>query len=320
MTLDILLLAAGLGTRLRPLTEQIPKALLPVCGSPLLDIHLDHLFSFGTETIRRVVVNGHHLADQVENHLRKWAPDKGSVRENWLEFSFEPKIRGTGGALVQAAPWLDSDPFVVMNADVCFQAPIVEAIAFHRERRHAATMVLVPSPVWPNVLVVEGRVSKIVREGPVPDGFTFTGLHIVSQEVLDLLPGKGFHDIRDSYQHLLQRGRLGAFIWSPRDLTFVDIGTPESYLEAHRLCAGHRRPGDPAHALQGAAGVTGYGFVHPTATIGAGAEIISSVVLANAVVAPGIRVQHAVLGPGVTVAESVEHALVTTRGTRRIDP
>lgn len=323
MESDILLLAAGFGTRLRPLTEQMPKALLPVCGVPLLERHLDRLRNLGPRTIRRVVVNGHHLADQIRDRLQRWQraqTAQSDVAPDWIRFSFEPEIRGTGGAIVAAAEWLQSDPFLVMNADADFDAPLAEAVAFHRAHRRAATMVLLPSPVWPNVRVAGDRVAAIVREGPIAGGLTFSGLQVLSREVIERLPAAGFHDIRDTYDQLLQRGQLGAFVWSPEDLRFVDIGTPRSYLEAHRACP----PADGQRAGgRGARGLghpdTG-GFIDPGATIGAGARVSASVVFAGAVIAPGVRVHRTILGPGVVVEEPIEGLLVTTRGTRRIEP
>jgi len=307
MACDILLLAAGFGTRLRPLTAQVPKALLPVCGVPLLDMHLERLWRLGPETIGHVVVNGHHLADPIAEHLQRWHPREGRAPDDWISFSFEPEIRGTGGAIPQAATWLRSDPFLVMNADAYFQAPIEEALAFHRAQRYAATMVLLPSPVWPNVRVAGGRVTEIVRAGPVPGGFTFSGLHVISREMLDLLPPRGFHDIRDTYEPLIERKRLGAFVWSPQDLLFADVGSPRSYLAAQQLC--------PSAGTQDEVV-----FIDPTATIESGARISGSVVLQRAVVGAGLRVHRAIIGPDVVLRESVAGQLVTTLGSRRIEP
>jgi NDP-sugar pyrophosphorylase family protein len=312
--LDALLLAAGFGTRLRPLTEQVPKALLPVCGAPLLEQHLERLGALGPRMIRRVVVNGHHLAGDISAYLHKRRDAGAPQPEGGVHFSHERQIRGTGGALVQAAEWLTSEAVVLLNADAYFTAPVAEAIDFHQRHRPAATLVLADSPVWPNVRVADGRVVGIVREGPVPGGLTFTGLHVLSREALALLPAAGFHDIRDTYDRLLAGGRLGAYVWSPARAAFADIGTPESYLAAHRLCV----PVEGAPASHPA--LQGYGFIDPRATIGAGAAVIESVVLAGATVAPGITVRRAILGPGVTVTEPVGEELITTAGRRPITP
>ena len=373
--IDVLLLAAGLGTRLAPLTQQIPKALLPVCGLPMLDYHLALIRTLSTPPIRRIVVNGHHLAAQVRDHLDAVAPLLGLRRcavgdagvrpvgaeecggpradqddiaaplgtSGLLAFSHEPVILGTGGALVKAAGCLRSDPCVMLNADAFFPAPIAEAVAFHRASTFTATMVLTPAPFWPNVLVKDHAVTGILRGKRDPRGFTFTGLHVISQSLFEHLPAEGFCDIRDPYEPLMAAGRLGAFIWPEAGPApaFLDIGTPEAYLEAHRQCAD---PGDPLAGIRAAATRLGlgtppgkgaggphqsgdgatrvvsgrYGYVDPRAEIGADAVIAESVVLPGAEVAPGAEIRHAIIGPGARVHGVVKDSLVTTLGNREL--
>lgn len=332
--LDVLLLAAGFGTRLRPLTEQIPKALLPICGVPLLDRHLAHLLGPGeTPTgcgltgdddrrhprIRSVVINGHHLADQIAAHI-----DHHSFRER-IVFSHEPEILGTGGAIAKAAEFLRSDPFVVINADTLFPAPIAEAVAHHRAGGFLATMVLVPAPRWASVCAREGAVTEIRRtphrtrsaaskssQGAETRGssrhtedlFTFTGCHVISRQLLQSLPKAVFHDIIKTYEELIHQQHLGAFI-SPLERTpFLDVGTPTDYLAAHRLCAG-------ADAAAGS-------FIDASACVGEGCRIEESVVMRDARVAPGSRIRRCIVGPGAIVAGEVSDLMITTIGTREI--
>ncbi|MBP6874689.1 MAG: NTP transferase domain-containing protein [Candidatus Eisenbacteria bacterium] len=346
--IDVLLLAAGFGTRLAPLTLQIPKALLPICGLSIIDYHLAQLASLRAPVVERIVVNGHHLAAELLAHLRarghrgdiaaprlpeairkaafEQTRETASAFPIPIAFSYEPAILGTGGALVRAAEFLRSEPFVIMNADTLFRAPLEAAIRFHRATDCAATMVLLRGGFWPNVIEHEGRVTAIVREGPQPGGCTFTGLHIGSQSLLSLLPPSGFHDIRDTYERLIERRELGAFVWDSQ-AAFVDIGTPESYLEAHRLaCAG----GSPFEKLRGDASALGletaqggrsadeYGFVDARARIGEGASIAQSVILGDAAVAPGAEIVHSILGPGARAEGRVHRRMVTTLGDREM--
>ncbi len=298
MTADALLLAAGFGLRLRPLTLELPKALLPIYGTPLLDLHLERL----TGEARTVVVNGHHLADQIRDHVNRH-PQHGRIR-----FSHEAgKIRGTGGAIVAARSHLESDPFLVVNADAIFPAPWKEAIAAHRASGALATMILTPSLLHPNVRVEGNRVTEIRIGGLIAGGMTFTGCHVITRSLITRLPSRGFHDIRDTYQELIGSGQLGAFV-APRSAELLDIGTPARYLEAHR-----RLP-PPADVPT----VAGYGYIDPTARVGTGARIAESVVLPGAILAPGSTVLRSILGPGVQVTGAIEDLLVTRCGTQDI--
>jgi len=294
--LDVLLLAAGFGTRLEPLTQQIPKALLPICGTPILDLQLDRLAS-----ARRIVVNGHHLADALRDHLAA-RPD----RER-LVFSHEPEIMGTGGAIAHARDLFYSDPVLVQNVDALCAVPFKALVAFHRAHDFAATMLLTRSALWPNVTAEADRVASITPGRRVPGAFTFTGCHVISRELIHHLPRGVFHDIRDSYLALIAQGRLGAFVWPTTGPgTLVDIGTPAAYLDVHRACQ------DQPH-------VTGFGHVDATARIGEHCRIAESVVLAGAVLAPGTRLRRAIIGPGAHVAGHIEQRMITTLGEAVIE-
>ncbi len=354
MQLDALLLAAGLGTRLRPLTLEIPKALLPLYGVPLLDLHIARLLgpagaeasapaeaAAGAEAsapaeaaagareggvagareggaasvpagsavrATRVVVNGHHLAEHLREHLERHA------HRARLAFSHEPQILGTGGAIRRAAGWLHSDPFLVLNTDALFPLPGADAIAHHRARGLPATMVLAPSSVHPNVLVEDGRVTAILRDRVHPRGLTYTGCCLASPEFQDLLPVEGFCDLRDAFDELIAAGRLGAWIM-PDDPPLVDVGTPERYLAAHRMCApsaapryGLRLPG-PGITL-----AAGSGFIAAGASVGLGARVRDSVVLAGSRIDPGVTVRGSIVGPGVAVSEDLRNRLLTAGG------
>lgn len=229
--LDVLILAAGFGTRLRPLTKNCPKALLPLCGAPLLEHHLRRLLH--TPGIGRVVINSHHLAEQVEDFVA------GHPERARLALSPEPAILGTGGALACAAPLLSSDPFLVQNADTFFPFPLEALLAFHRAHGFAATMVLTRSAVWPNVLIEGERVARIVRGDRVAGALTFTGCHLFSRAALEWIPPSGYQDIRDAFDRLIALGELGAFVWPPEgEGSLLEIGTPPAYAEAQRICAG----------------------------------------------------------------------------------
>jgi NDP-sugar pyrophosphorylase family protein/aminoglycoside/choline kinase family phosphotransferase len=310
--LDVLLLAAGFGTRLEPLTRQIPKALLPLCGTPLLDHHIARL-----PQVRRIVVNAHHLAPLIEAHL---AAHRDRAR---LTLSHEPVILGTGGALAHAADRLRSDPVLVQNADAFFNVPLDPLLEFHRSHGFLATLVLARSTLWPNVEANDDRVIALHPGKCVPGAYTFTGCHLVSQELIARLPRDGFHDIRETYAIALREGRLGAFLWPPAGQgALLDLGTPAAYLEAHRLCAldggkrfGLTAPGQPADRAP-----EGFGTIDPTAQVGENCRIAESVVLPRAELEPGCTLRRVIVGPGARVAGHIENRMITTLGVRLILP
>jgi len=305
--LDVLLLAAGLGQRLRPLTEQVPKALLPVCGVPLLDRHLarllgDEIPTFGAAPpprIRRVVVNTHHLAEQISAHIERHAHRERIV------LSHEPAILGTGGAIAQALPHLRSDPFIVINSDALFDAPLAACLAWHAARSFPATLILVAAPRWASVFVAGDTVREIRRGQRFPDAFTFSGCHVVSQELARALPRHAFHDVIETYAALTGVRRLGAFVVRDPDAPFLDVGTPGDYLAAHRRLMGpefqHR------------------GFRDPSAMIGPEAWVEESVVLGGARLDPGTHLRRCIIGPGACAGGDLHDLLVTGRGNRAIE-
>jgi NDP-sugar pyrophosphorylase family protein len=318
--LDALLLAAGLGTRLHPLTEQIPKALLPIYGVPLLDYHLARLLgSPNPPRIRRVTVNGHHLADAINAHLT------AHPHHDRLAFSFEPEIRGTGGAIAHAAENLRTDPFLVLNTKVLLaELPIARVLDTHRRGRFAVTLVLVRAPAWANVQVENDRVIGIVRDAIEEAAWAFTGVQLVSRRVLRLLPIEGPHDIRDTYDRLIAERRLGAFLWQQEQDPFLAIATPADYLAAHRAVAtdGACHFGLSVRDLVARGGIRlaeGYGYIDASARVGDRCRVEESVVLSGAVIAPRVNVSHCIIGPGMHVASDAWGRLLTTVGTREIE-
>ena len=151
-------LAAGLGTRLRPLTDICPKPLLPVLNRPLLGVVLAQLEAAGAF---QVAVNTHHLADQVHDFLRA---------EPWsflLSVSHEPEILGTGGGLRQLGEILREGPFLAINADILTDLDLAEVYRGHREGA-VSTLVLHDCPPYNNVWVEDGRVVSV--GAPPPGG------------------------------------------------------------------------------------------------------------------------------------------------------
>lgn len=227
-----MILAAGLGTRLRPLTNTIPKPLLPVAGTPIIVWNLLLLRRHG---FREVVINLHHLGPMIEQTL-------GGGEQYGLRISYsrEPVILGTGGGIKQVEPFFSGEPFLVVNGDTLFELDLDALIAFHRRHAAAATLVLRKDPEaerWGLVEVGSGyRIVRIAGRG-VPDTAPteprmFTGVHILHPRLLRDVPKGRASSIIDAYVTAIQSGE--AVLGYDAEGYWSDVGTPERYAQTER--------------------------------------------------------------------------------------
>ncbi len=226
-----MILAAGFGTRLKPLTDRIPKPLVPVAGIPLLELSLKR---FREIKPRILVVNGHHLSGQLETFLRQTS--YGFQR---VEYLYEPLILDTGGAVRNASRYLRGPFFVTTNADVISDIPLREAVAQHLKRRALVTMLLHDRARYNQVeFDQEGRIMAFGRSQAASGNriLAYTGIQICSPLLLDLMerePRRPFSLIT-FYRRLLAAGRLdllGHVVDTKDNYYWRDVGTPEDLIE-----------------------------------------------------------------------------------------
>lgn len=223
-----MLFAAGLGTRLRPLTDHLPKCLVPVNGRPMIEYPLMLLRHYG---VREIVVNVHHHADQVEAYL-----GNGARFDVDVAYSRESVLLDTGGGLLGARSFLDQDTFVIINSDVLIDLKLDEALRFHSQRRAAATLVLRKDrraasygALWTDT---EGVIQRFLHhEAPGrPSGeleqYMFTGVHVVEPGIFEYMESsKPFSITRTTYPRMLAASeRLCGF---PFHGAWQDLGTRE---------------------------------------------------------------------------------------------
>ncbi len=296
------ILAAGLGLRLRPLTGEIPKPLLPVAGRPIITLTLDRLVRVGCEA---VAINLHHLGRKIR------AAIGAKYRDMSIAYFEEPEILGTLGALSPMRQFLSSAGLViVVNGDSLCRWPVTRLIERHRATGACATLLLAkrldPTKLGGGVGVDRnGRIVQMRDSpafGPVARRQVFAGMHVFRPDVLSGV-SEGPADIVESlYLPLLERGeRVGSFATAA---LWHDLGTPERYLEgALAWVAG--RPGgswiSPAADISPQASIT-RSIVEAGCRIEAGANLDRSVVLSGAVVGAGSRLQSVLLGPDVAIA------------------
>jgi len=313
-----MVLAAGLGTRLRPLTNTVPKPLVPIANRPLLEYTFALLAAAG---VREAIVNAHHLAEELERGLR--ALDPAGIA---LHVSRERRILGTAGGLKRAEAFLAGGTFLLLNGDFLVDLDLRAVLEFHAQQHATATMVLLPDEdsgvlgVDPDGVIRRFIAPRPADEPPGRLSCGFAGIHVLEPEIFRLIPANTPWEInRQVYPELLARGR--------RVCGFVhrgywrEAGNPAGYLAANReVLAGRAgtltpRPGSGSAALADAAcappvlvggGVlAGPGVeigpetvIGPEATLGAGARVSRSVVLEGADVPAGADLDGAVVFPG----------------------
>ena len=231
-----MVLAAGLGTRLRPLTNDKPKALVEVAGRTMLEITLERLRRAG---VREVIVNAHHFADQLVEYLR--APENFGLR---VEVSREDVLLDTGGGLKQAA-WFfrgGEEPFHVHNVAVVSGIDLGRMMEVHRERGALATLA-VQKRETSRLLLFDGdgwlcgrrrgEVEERTRGTDVVTPLAFCGIHVISPRLLGMLEETGAFSIIDAYLRLTTEGaRIGAFLADA--YYWRDLGKPEQIAAAER--------------------------------------------------------------------------------------
>ena len=273
-------LGAGLGTRLRPLTNQLPKPLIPVHQRPLIEYAFAHLHGEG---VKEFIVNTHHLPEKYACAF----PDR-----TWqgcpVTFRHEPILLETGGGLANVQDLVaGEEPFFVYNGDVFTGLPLAPAMAQHRADGNLVTLVLRSrGPVRNVAMNVHDRRVLDVRNAlgtNHPDQFQFTGLYIVEPAFFKYLPSAGaIESVVTAWLRAITAGeRMGGIIID--EGLWLDLGDRDSYLEAHRLISCDARV-HPSARIAGAAQIDEF------SSIGANCEIGERAVIRNSVLWPGTRV------------------------------
>jgi NDP-sugar pyrophosphorylase family protein len=243
-----MILAAGLGTRLRPLTNDRPKALVEVAGRTMLEIALARLRVFG---VREVIVNAHYYAEMIVEYLK--AHDSFGMR---IEVSREEELLDTGGGLKKAGSFFSDsqEPFILHNVDVISSIDLARMAKFHSEQAALATLAVQERTTSRYLLFdvagqlcgrragLDGR-TELVRTAESVQTLAFSGVHVISPRIFAKMKETGEFSIIDAYLHLAGEGeKIAAF--RADGCSWRDLGRPENVMEAARELASGKYSGD----------------------------------------------------------------------------
>lgn len=326
-----MLLAAGLGTRFRPVTDSLPKPLIPLCNLPLAGWAVESLIEAGSDEL---VVNLHHHPEAI----REWLDARYAGRCE-LRYSFEPAILGTGGGLRNARAHFEREEcFLLVNADSVQFPPWGALVASLQSSGAIAAMLLRHPPrddrftsVWWDGL----RVTAIGASG-IGEPLMFSGVHALTPAVIDRLPDRDFSGMtEDFYLPLLERGdrEIAAVV---HDGLWFDVGSPHRYLQASRALTAALARGEvrlPAGSRVGEGssvvaedarleGQVSQSVVGARSIVEAGAAVTDSAIWDGVVVGEGARIDSSVVGTSVRVPPRavVTNALLWRDAVVPVDP
>lgn len=235
-----MIFAAGLGTRLKPLTDHMPKALVPVAGKPMLEHVIEKLKAAGFDEI---VINVHHFANQIIDFLKE-KNNFGITIHISDETDF---LLDTGGGIKKAAPYFD-EPFLIHNVDILSNTDLKVLYHYHLQSGNDATLLVSPRQTtryllfnsdkrlcgWINKETLQTKPEGFIYQPNIQKEYAFSGIHIISPGLFKRMDEKwnGKFSIMDFYLQICQEAMIGGY--AKEDLQLIDIGKPETLAKAKK--------------------------------------------------------------------------------------
>ncbi len=319
-----MILTAGLGTRLRPLTLERAKPAIPLLGKPLVLRLVEGLAAQGVKEFR---LNLHHLPETVERVFEN-APDiQASV-----SFSYETEILGTAGGLKANEAFFDSGTFIMVNGDIIADFDLKPALEFHKANGALATMLLMrqapPFRFFPVRIDTSHRLVgfKGCNENGTPTdaSYVFTGAHIIESDIFDYIPSGVFWEINDQvYPAAIRNGaRVLGF---PVSGYWNDLGDPKRYLQAQRDLLQRRSTEEQSYVADSArvspdARIGPFASLESCCSVEAGACVSDAVLWDGVHIGTGVSVANSIVGSDVELTEDCHNRVITRNGEIAIEP
>ena len=275
-------LGAGLGTRLKRLTEARPKPLVPVAGKPLITYAFDHLIGVG---IQRIVINTHHRAECYQH-----AFPASRYEQVPLLFRYEPSLLESGGGIKNVENLLGDGPFIAYNGDILTTVPLQPAIEHHLASGNEVTLILRSHGGRLDIAFdsTTGRIPDIGnRLGRAPNSHVFTGIYLISPAFFRRFPLEKVSVIPAFLKMIDEPAGLRAIVID--EGVWWELGTREKYIEVHRTL----RAADPDAC-----------WVHPTAQVDPTARLTGATYVgAHAKIGPEAHLHDSILWEGTVIAQ-----------------
>jgi len=293
-----MILAAGLGTRLRPLTLNTPKALMPVGNVPIIDRIIEYLKTYG---ISELVVNAHHHHEQIVEHLNGGRPFNIGI-----EVRVEPDILGTGGGIKNTEDFWDNAPFIVMNSDILTNINLRNAFEAHKRSDSLATLILHDQPPFNQIKIDDQNNITHIADENLAKRLAFTGIHIIDPKLMARIPENVFSNIIHWYRKLIRKGTPPkAYISEGHE--WRDIGTVESYVLANKeTLHGKSFLRSPDCRIDSSAVLKDWAVIGSETVLEQGVEVRRSIIWEKVKVKKGVKIIDSI----VTSSKDVEHDLI----------
>ncbi len=317
-----MILAAGLGTRLRPLTLERAKPAIPVIDKPLIVRLISRLIEDNFTGFR---LNLHHLPSTIETIFRN--PIWGDLP---VSFSYESQILGTAGGLKANESFFDDGVFLMVNGDIVLEFPLKEALLYHQENKALATLILYPQSApftyYPVKIDEAGLLRNFKKACPSenvrPETYVFTGAQILEPRIFGLIPSGVRSEIADEiYPMALNLGEK--ILGFPVEGYWSDLGNPKRYLDTQKELLTRVGTSSLVHIADTAI-VSPEAAVGPYTSIGHGCKVEPGVIIENSILWENVRVRsnysirNSIIGSELIIDRDCANIVLTRNGEARI--
>jgi mannose-1-phosphate guanylyltransferase len=320
-------LGAGLGTRLRPLTDDLPKPLIPIFQKPLITFALDHLFSLGVESF---IINTHHRPERFTDAFGRDAADlfgrdaalrrpegenlrvpggrrsaaslpktslsiRSSYRDRAITFQHEPVLLGTGGGIKNVEGLLQTEPFIVYSGDLLTDFALAPLIDEHFRKRNDVTLALRRTGLAADMALKNGRIVDIENKYGHAGEYDFANVSVWNRKVFQRIPpAQSISFIPILADWIGQGGKLGGVVLD--DGKWFNIGSRAEYLEVHRIIQEERWKPGYVRTAEWPVQVAADAVVDPSArlsgfcSVGARCRVGAAAILENTILWPGAQI------------------------------
>lgn len=287
MITQAFVLSAGLGLRMRPLSEVLPKPLIPIFQKPLITFALDHLIAAGVESF---IINAHHLAPVFQEFF-----SEGSYRGHPVQLVYEPEILGTGGGIKNVERLLRKEPFLSYSGDLLTDIPLQPLLKEHFRAGNDVTLALRDRGLRSDVALDDGRVVDIANSYGIEGRHDYAGIAVWTPAIFERIPpGQSLSFIPILAKWIGQGGKIGGL--PSNDAKWFNIGSRREYLAVHRIIQEERWKPDYMTAPDWPASVATDAQVDSTArlsgfySIGAGCQVGAEATLEDTILWPGAQI------------------------------